>query len=530
MNPKDTSHLIIANIRYNPLDTIAPPLFPVYHSRDFGHTWTESPFTGEFPGDPTIGGGDPVLAIDSEGNGHLVWLLVKINPNTFIGSIGIYYALSEDGGAFWDKKSIPVAKGRVYYDLTADRIIALDEIVDKPWMVIDHTDGPYKDQLYVVYADFPVQPTPDARIMCRRKSRNEAQFSSSPVQVNTQDFGDVQFASADIGPDGVVHVCFWASFGGSSYSLYHAKSEDGGSSFLPETLISPVAFPRPDFRTGFYEPLIQGVNRLYPAPSLRVDKSNGPFRNRLYAVWNGYGVDQKVSEGFDIYFSYSDDGGESWILPRILNDDTSSDTHQFFPSLAVGKKGAVVVSWYDRRDDAANLQTRYYLSYSTNGGQNFSPQQAVNQAAADFSEIGLLNKGFGVGEYTQVLATSGYAIPFWADGRKNKGQIQIYTAQIPLKSTATPSAERIQTVNGELSMEMLGNPDNPQMKITLKRPMEVGLNMYTVQGKKIKTWETKKYPAGSFTFEIPRQNLSSGIYLISASANDEVIIQRILLP
>ena len=530
MSPVDSSHLIIANIRYNPLDTIAPPLFPVYHSRDFGKTWLESPFTGEFPGDPTIGGGDPVLAIDSEGHGHLVWLLLKINPHTFIGSVGIYYAFSEDGGAFWDKQNIPVAKGSVFYDVVSDRISPIDQIVDKPWIAMDHSNGPNRDQLYVVYADISVQPTTQSRLLCRRKSRTETQFSSTPVQVNTQDFADVQFGSIDVGADGVVHVCFWASFGGSSYSLYHARSIDGGSSFLPETLISPVAFPRPDFRTGFYEPLIEGVTRLYPAPSLQVDKSQGPYRNRLYAVWNGYGIERKTTEGFDIYFTHSDDQGATWATPRVLNDDVFTERHQFFPSLTVGPSGAVIVSWYDRRNDPANVQTQYYLTYSPNGGQDFSTQQPVNHAAADFRDIGKQNKGFGVGEYTQVLASHGYALPFWADGRKNKGRIQVYTAQIPLTSTSTLLAERIQTLTDKIQLELIGPTHAPLLKLTLRHPTHVDISLTNLQGQQIDTWGGKKYAAGAHHVEIPMSQIPSGMYFLSILANDEYITQRILIP
>src|SRR5205809_272841 len=53
-------------------------------------------------------------------------------------------------------------------------------------------------------------------------------------------------------------------------------------------------------------------------PYLAADRTNGRFRDRLYAVW----TDAKSGRN-EIYLSYSSDRGTSWSSPKRVNDDFS---------------------------------------------------------------------------------------------------------------------------------------------------------------------------------------------------------------
>src|SRR5206468_3253522 len=86
-------------------------------------------------------------------------------------------------------------------------------------------------------------------------------------------------------------------------------------------------------------------------PTLAIDTSRGPFRNRLYVVW----PDRRAGHT-EIRFASSVDEGRSWSASRAINDNDSGDlTDQFMPEVAVNGNGVVGVMWYDRRTHPDNL-------------------------------------------------------------------------------------------------------------------------------------------------------------------------------
>ncbi|MEZ4848243.1 MAG: T9SS type A sorting domain-containing protein [Bacteroidia bacterium] len=508
-----------------------PLSFSLYNTSNFGQNWTESTFRGEIPGNNVpAGGGDPVVVYESNGKVHFVWLLLTFNAGTQQGEIGIYHASSSDNGFIWNKPSYPVYSGQLGVDPNTNQVFAVDRYVDKPWLAVDRSSGTSKDALYIAFYSLDLQPDTVPTIQVLRKTKNAGTFSSSPVQVNSQTYQDLQFASIDVGPDGVVHVAFWGSQNGEDYALYHAKSENSGASFLPETPIAGIAFPQPDSTGGFPPSNLPGVKRLYPCPQLKVDKTDGPRSGNLYLAWTAYGVSSQVSQGYDIYFSRSTDGGDSWSNPVIVNDDNNPDTHQFFPSLDVSPKGLLVLTWYDRRNDPQNIQTEYFMTWSVDGGLTFSDQFAVSDQASDFGKIGDNNEGFGVGEYTQVVTTAHQAIPFWADGRENNGRVRVYTGFVPLTEEPVVGIREWQTINPDFSLEMIyPNPAKEKMHIawSQKRKMMIGGGVFDFWGKEMIHFAEKEFLPGNHRMEIRVSGLSAGIYLLKVLADGEIFVQRL---
>ena len=110
----------------------------------------------------------------------------------------------------------------------------------------------------------------------------------------------------------------------------------------------------------------------------------------VYAVWNHYkpGWDttymaaccrgdltpREFAAG-DIAFATSTDGGQTWSEPTRLNDDPlNNGRNQVLPWLVATADGTLHASWYDRRDDPANIQYHVYYSRSTDGGHTWSPR------------------------------------------------------------------------------------------------------------------------------------------------------------
>jgi hypothetical protein len=111
-----------------------------------------------------------------------------------------------------------------------------------------------------------------------------------------------------------------------------------------------------------------------------VDKTNGPFRDRIYVVWPEFRGGRS-----EIWLSHSADRGNTWTSPRRVSDDIAFDMqapwkgpHDVSPALAVNRDGVVGVFWYDRRDNP----TRGYWSRFTaslDGGETWLESKRVSE-------------------------------------------------------------------------------------------------------------------------------------------------------
>ena len=83
----------------------------------------------------------------------------------------------------------------------------------------------------------------------------------------------------------------------------------------------------------------------------------------------------------DVYLMYSDDRGESWSVPTRVNDNQRLARHEE-AMLSVNDQGVVGVAWYDRRHaDAADCYDVYF-SASLDGGESFLPNTRLSTATS----------------------------------------------------------------------------------------------------------------------------------------------------
>lgn len=524
INPRDTNNIIVCAMRNDPSNFLAPLTFPIYYTNDFGATWQLSDFNGTSENDLILGGGDPILVFDTEGTAYLCWLTLRFQLPLNFG-IDLRFATSKDGGKTWIESDTPIDSGDVLDAVGGD----FSKFVDKEWLAIDHSNSPYRNNIYATY--LTIQSFGDGlatNITFKKKIPTATNFQDSAIHVNSNAYKLVQFTSMDVDSKGQIHVTFAGTLDSLNWSLYYAKSKDGGNTFIPETKIADFHIPR--LSGDEPESNVVGVDqdRLYPCPHTVVDKSGGNYDGYLYTVWTANGATQKKTEGLDIYFSRSKDGGNTWESAYVLNDDQLPDSHQFYPSIAVSPKGTLVITWYDRREDAENLQTRYYMTYSEDGGSTFAPNFAVSSEAADFSKIGEKNGGFGIGEYTQTLATSTYGIPIWSDGRSNDGNIDLYVAFVPFKEAGGVVA--IQTLEADFVLE--GPSPNPtsgttSLQVTMKQSTKATIQIFDQQGKLVKILFDDTLPVGNHTFEM--NGWSAGHYLVTVRTAQGMASKKIVV-
>lgn len=110
-------------------------------------------------------------------------------------------------------------------------------------------------------------------------------------------------------------------------------------------------------------------------------------------------ADKKGTTGMDVYMTYSSNGGANWSSSYRLNDDATA-TDQYNPAMSMVGTGGVHVSWLDRRNDPNDCQTQTYSTYTDgtfdgSGAPNFSHNTQVIAATSDFD-----GNPNGPGDYT----------------------------------------------------------------------------------------------------------------------------------
>jgi hypothetical protein len=521
VNPLDSQNILASPIRQSS-GSISTP---IYYTKNFGGTWSKSPFNPmpAATGAIAIGGGDPVLAFDANGRAYFSWLELHIkNMSTDTIYWGLYWAYSDDGGTSWIRPtSSALAYSKVLYATgTAD-----GPVTDKQWLAVDRTNSIYRNSLYMSYVTIDLS-TGTYQIVVHTKPADSMSFNPSPVLVSDPSFTLCQFASLDVDVNGAVHVSFFGTKDNVNYGVYHSSSTDGGLTFSTPSLISQIQIPR--FSAGQLSGTVPGISddRLYPSIYLAANK----VTQDIYVTWTANGITSMLNNGLDIYFSTSSDGGASWSPAKVINDDQSTfEAHQYYSSISCGPEGNVIMGWYDRRDDTANIKAHYYFTESFDHGNILSPAYQVSTNYTDFSKVGISNNNFGIGEYTQILGLKDYIIPVWTDGRTNNGNLNIYVAFVNRK---TMSIDQLTGVNRILGVQAIfPNPlkDLLNIELALSEASMVEVLLIDQQGKFVATLFNAALRGGDHMLSLNLASYSAGVYHVLIRSGSESFSRKVLI-
>jgi hypothetical protein len=460
INPLDTNNIIVAVMKSLPYeDTFSRVV--VYYTNDYGNTWNQSDFSGKLPN--SIASGDPVIAFDNQGRAYLVSLTIDgFNIKSSL-------SWSDDNGATWQKKPL------------------IDDC-DKPWFAIDNNpNSPYLGRKYI-----PIATADGVRCIVLDANDNQL-FLSNPVAGN---YSFEQLSSVSVQADGDVYVGYYFEYNNGIFGLNMARSSNGGQSFSPESKVANTSLEVFTSITGIED-------RLNLSPYTAIDKSNSPYRNRIYYTYTDN--ESGPNSPLDIFLTWSDNDGLTWTTPKKVVDDlVSTGSQQFYSSIYVNEIGTLLLGWYDRREDAADKLTDFYLGISYDGGTTIN-EVKVSSEPSDFSTIGLVNTGFGVGDYGQIIATKNTALPFWSDGRTNDGDMNVYFARIPLGDLPV-GVKEISTITDQISM---GQPypipavDKISFSLKLKKEGRFVAKLVSADGKIVYTSEQKELLVGENVVFVP---------------------------
>ncbi len=522
INPTDSNNVIISSIQNGASGFTTP----IYYTTDFGTTWQQSSFVAKPDAEPNpliAGGGDPVLTFDKNGTAYMSWINLYLDSNTDTDTLswGLYWASSTDGGATWQsgtRQDIAFSTGPIATFLNTE-----GSVYDKQWFAVDNSSSAFANTVYCTF--FEVDITNAAQFIgIRKKGPSQTEFTNTSVNVSGGSFSDIQFANVGVDNAGTVHVSFFGSLDGSNFAMWHASSTDGAATFSTPTKIADVNIT--GFTSGSTSSQVTGIDsdRFYPSPYMSVDQNNG----NIYLTWTASGVSSQLTNGNDIYFTRSTDGGTTWDTPKVINDNSDANSDEFYSSIYVDETGDLSISWYDKTGDANNINTDYYMAYSTDGGVTFN-RAKVTSTATDFTTVGNNNGNFGIGEYTQIVSSAGHLIPVWSDGRLNNGNLDIYVSFIPKSNTI--GIHETSTLNSRFNVSAIyPNPvvDELKFNIGLLQPTNITIQIINQNGQVVMDGIEKSLVKGTHTISTPI-SLASGNYFLSVSSKQGIAVKKFIV-
>jgi hypothetical protein len=172
---------------------------------------------------------------------------------------------------------------------------------------------------------------------------------------------------------------------------------------------------------------------------LAVDRSGGPTNDNVYMIAS---VSPNGSNGTDVMFARSTNGGASFSAPQRINDDpVDPNKWHWFGTLAVAPNGRIDVVWLDSRNAANNLDSQLFYSWSTDGGGTFSPNVAVSNSFNPLEGWPVQNK---IGDYITIVSdNTGGDVAYPATFNFNPGTGQheqdVYYVRVSPSGVPTPT-------------------------------------------------------------------------------------------
>lgn len=409
INPTDPTNIVSGANDYR-----TEPALWGYTSKDQGRTWLNQ----ELPRNTTLAlATDPALTFDRNGKVFYSNGRFDVSGIPFPRNEVVVYR-SDDKGTTWNLPTRPF--------LDTSTLNSASVLSDKYFVAVDHNvASPFKDRIYVVWTEYA---TSGSRIVSSRSTDGGNTWSA---RVYLTAAGNFTAPIPVTAPNGDVYVT-WIDKSNKK-EILAARSGDGGASFAPAVKVSnykdlgPVVPPGNPNERPYIKEFI-GINSF---PSIAVDHST-KFNGRIYVSWAG----RDDSDNPHIYVSHSSNNGQNWSVPKAVEANPSPIvTDRFFNWIAVDPaNGDVGVIYYDSRLDSINNRLAdVFFSHSNDGGESYRSARVTSQSidphiAQAFRQVEEYTFVF-FGDYIALGALSSKWHGAWADTRSGNNQ-EIYTSLI----------------------------------------------------------------------------------------------------
>ena len=275
-------------------------------STDGGQSWSPSVQISHHTDNSYIWGN---IAVGPEGTFYVCWQ----RQYSFDRRDDVFFSKSVDGGLTWSADTIAY-DGHHYTGYS--QIVAGD--TGRVFILIDD-DQYFKRNLVLRYSN---------------NFGNNWQTGTQPTNYSLYE-GSYVPSMAIEGDTLYVIYKYFRSFSDSS-RFYFLKSTDAGITWSQAVQVNDSLTIDDDNNPGY--------SRFYPSIAV------APGGQRIYAVWADRRENPSQQE-YNVYFSFSLDGGQTWSSDIQVNEDTSG-SYQLYPAVAVKSDGVVdtvLVVWEDDR-------------------------------------------------------------------------------------------------------------------------------------------------------------------------------------
>ena len=339
-----------------------------YISNDAGKTWTLGPRISE--------SGDPVCEFSPDGAAYFGAIGDSPDRDPAVDwHLKLYR--STDKGKTWEQKSDFVSG-------------------DRPWLAFDNTSSPNHGWMYVAYQS-------RAGVL----DVNEKQLAVSLDVTHSTDNGSTWSIPRAYGvinarrllhslptglstlSDGTVVISNWQNLKKSATvtddrSASTWPGEPGTATCEIAIVLVPLdGWKRPKTVKAADKYCSEGLTTR-TVDALAVDNRSEVFKDRIYMAW----TDARSGHA-RILFTYSSDRGDTWSLPRVVDDiplNLTFTPDSFMATLAVNKDGIVGLSWNDRRENPDNIGYFTRFAASLDGGESWLPSVRVSEQPARFRQ------------------------------------------------------------------------------------------------------------------------------------------------
>ena len=356
INPNNDQHIVVAWMGW--IDFSNKIQIKVKTSFDGGSTWSA---TSELP--HTVNGyssADPSVAFNQRGEVFVCY--IDFNGTTPPVTGGVYICKSTDGGLTWNA---PIEVINTSFDGTKWPI-------DRPWMVIDKSTGPYQGYIYVSSMNLNRTNSPFNPYLSVSTDGGNT-FTTSYLDTTDYLAGSINplpMCSPTVSSTGVFYGAYpsYVLIQSLFPQVFLAKSTDGGRSLTHSKVLTSNSITN----IGNY-PLAKKGALLISDPS---DASH-----LAYIYLNATHGD------LDVFFIESYNDGASWTNPLRINDDPIGNNRM--QDLVWGDfdiDGDLIISWRDRRngsDSTYQTQSEIWASYRNKDSIQFEPNfRLTNQTVA----------------------------------------------------------------------------------------------------------------------------------------------------
>lgn len=507
MHPTNDSILALSFMQ----NSLSDADYPVYISLDAGMTWTKSSFSTEaaldsmFPGNTALGGGDPILAFDEDGTLFFSYIYLHGALPAIRADMFLVYS-TDTGRSF----IVPPLEDHLIYE--GD--LFMSDVLDRQWMDIDNSGGPYDGNLYLsaFYLGGALN-TQGQIVLTKPADSSSFNLDSVATAVVAAPGYITQFGNVQVDQSGRVHVsCAYMDENTGGGSVYHAVSSDGGKNFSTPTQVGTGGLLAPP---QSFTPSWLIHERENAAVSLAVDRDN------VYIAWTD--LDSNSAKA---YFSYSHDGGATFSAQTEFGKELLGPaSYQFMPNVAADS-GHLSLSWY-AVDKTLGI-TNYYVAESADSGVTFNTGAVlkVSDTSSTFSGA----SGTFYGDYNTSVKRGCNTYTVWSDGRS--GAPEIYVAKTRLcdsAGAALSTTHEFSPVSEDFQVgHIWPNPLSSTLNITLKINQEQFIKsvILDLQGKVVRQFAPQKKQAGTTQLSFDLSELPLGSFILKLNSESGVYATR----